>query len=141
VAGMTDQKVYLISHHEVTKSRDYLQVSKEQRKKFADFYKIGIAEKPEKRLSTLSSGTPHELELVTTIQSDSAKTVESYLHAIYSYGKHNGEWFSLLPNEVNSLKGLDYIAAKEAKKVKLDSVTQIGVDGPSLYVEVMKQRT
>jgi len=106
----------------------------------ADYYKIGIAENPKTRLSNMSSGTPHKLKLVTTIKADDAKGVESSLHSIYHLSKHKGEWYSLLPNAVNSLKALDRIDYNEIKAIQSDSATDIGVCGPSLYVEIMNRR-
>jgi len=105
---MTEKQVYLIAHCEkgyyYHRGRYF-----EAYEGIPEFYKIGIAEQPDRRLTNMSSGTPHELHLLTTIQTEDAEKTERLLHQYYSSYQVNGEWFRLLTNAVNSLKGLDRI--------------------------------
>jgi hypothetical protein len=110
-----DQILYVIAHREVSYGTltDRKHVSL-----YADFHKIGISENPEKRLSVLSGGTPHELEIATTIEVDDASTVEDYLHRINrSFRRDRGEWFRLSRNMRQSLTALDELRGENVKQV------------------------
>jgi len=113
---MTDARtVYVIAHRELSYGSltDHRHVSA-----YADFHKIGVSENPEKRLSVLSSGTPHELEIETTIEANDASTVEDYLHRINgNFRRDRGEWFKLSRNMLNSLKALDELRSENVKRV------------------------
>jgi hypothetical protein len=77
-----------------------------------DYYKIGIAKNPDERLRQLSAGTPHVLELVTTLESNDAKELETKLHSFKDMKKKRGEWFYLGNDFVESLKELDFLSPK-----------------------------
>lgn len=136
---MSDQKLYLVGHHEV--SRDFARMGLQTRTRgFADYHKIGIATEPRKRLANMKPSTPHELRLVTTVESDDAKAVEKSLHKICRYGKHRGEWFKLTQNTINSLKAVDYITGGEAEQLaERQRCGDFNTDR-SLYVELMEIR-
>jgi len=103
----------------------------------ADFHKIGIADDPEKRLSSMKSATPHTLEIVTTVDCENARDVESRLHSIFHLAHHSGEWFRLSTNDINSLEGLDTLKTKDLEGI---SGGIWGEGGPSLYTRIMDNR-
>jgi len=106
---MTAQKIYLISHHELEPVWKLRGTSMTPSKSVADYYKIGVGKEPEKRVSQCQTGTPHELELTTTITSDKPEKAEQRLHSIYKFSHQRGEWYKLTSNAVNSLVALDHI--------------------------------
>jgi hypothetical protein len=60
--------------------------------------KIGVAENPERRLSTLQGGNPDEIRLefyLCCADRESAYQVEAHLHRRYAAYRVNGEWFSI----------------------------------------------
>lgn len=117
----SDQSVYVIAHREKRRQNDPMS-SIFGRLKSADYYKIGVAGDVEKRLSRLGGGTPHELELITTLSVDDAGTVERYLHRYAgSFDHDRGEWFRLSVNMVNSLRALDYLEGQNVKEVVINS--------------------
>lgn len=82
-----------------------------------DYYKIGVAEDPDKRLTSLKTGTPHLLELVTTVKSDEPNVVEEMLHGYNRLGHKKGEWFWLHSDFVESMKGLDFLSKDTLESV------------------------
>jgi len=117
----SEQSVYVIAHREKRRRNDPM-VDVFGRLKHADYYKIGIAADVQKRLSRLNSGTPHELELTTTLSVDDAGTVERYLHRyVGSFNHDRGEWFRLSINVVNSLRALDHLEGQNVKEVVINS--------------------
>jgi DNA segregation ATPase FtsK/SpoIIIE-like protein len=66
-----------------------------------DKYKIGVAENVRKRMSTIQTGCPWPVSLVTTKLVENAEQVERSLHAIYTERSSGGgtEWFTLTPAE------------------------------------------
>lgn len=115
------QSLYVIAHREKRRQNDPM-ADVFGRLKQPDYYKIGIASNVKKRLSILNGGTPHELELITTLSVDDAETVERYLHRYAgSFDHDRGEWFRLLVNMVNSLRALDYLEAQNVKEVVINS--------------------
>lgn len=132
---MSEQVVYVIGHRPTEpawKNRGLPIVSEPRT---ADYHKIGIGQNPDKRVGSLSVGTPHELELVTTIESSEPKTVESELHRQFSFGRQSGEWFKLTSNQVNSLVALKHIEPGEVQSLAkpIDRLS-------SLYIEIMRSR-
>lgn len=133
---MSDQEVYLIAHKEVEYS-PYRSVTTGLEYP-ADFHKIGIATNPETRMSIMSSGTPHELELITTIETNDAKEVEKTLHQFFSMAHHRGEWYKLTQGDVNSLEAIDRIETEVFKEYVSEKAGP--VYDSSLYVELMQWR-
>ena len=109
-----DQTLYVIGHREVS----YGALTDKRFVSRPDYHKIGISQNVENRLSVLSGGTPHELELVTTIDVDEATTVEEYLHRINrNHFQNRGEWFRLRRNMIQSLKALDQLTGENVEQV------------------------
>jgi len=113
---MSGKEVYLVGHKECDYHlhRGGMHQSTHG---ITDYYKIGVAENPEQRLSAMSTGTPHKLELITTVAADDAKKAERYLHRYYQHWRIKGEWFKLLINAVNSLRALEFISSETVKEV------------------------
>lgn len=134
---MSDQQVYLIAHYDESKTIG----SGEGAVRFADYYKIGVAEHPKRRLDYMKVGTPHELELLTVIDTDDADRVESALHRYYEALNHRAEWFMLGHLAINSLHALDQIRAENMERL----AENVGYERGStrkrgLYVNLMEQR-
>ncbi len=77
----------------------YLYLIRQLRTKY---YKIGITNDLEKRLSTLQTGCPHQLRVVFYVEADmddylgkEIKYIESFLHKNFEQYRHRGEWFKL----------------------------------------------
>lgn len=130
------QEVYVVGHRELEYTP--YQFRKSGYVAPADFHKIGIAGDPEKRLGMMNSGTPHKLELMTTIQADDAREVERQLHRLFNMAHHRGEWYKLPYGAVNSLKGIDRINSEILKEYVDEKVGP--VFDTSLYVELMEWR-
>lgn len=69
-------------------------------------YKIGRTTDPANRLKTFEVKLPFEVEFVCVIQCENMFTVERELHQRFADKRVNGEWFSLLPDDVEYIKGL-----------------------------------
>lgn len=137
---MSDQLIYVIGHCETPRNyRTGLKSRPTVDEQFCDYYKIGIAEDVETRLSALRVGTPHKLYLITTLESDKPKKVESILHNIYHSGRQSGEWFFLTSNAVNSLRALDRIDYADVEGFERFRQER-RVHDTSLYVEVERNR-
>jgi hypothetical protein len=141
---MSKQEVYLIAHREKPRRTESDLIVQQEYgiepfTPMPDYYKIGISENVKSRLSILSSGTPHSLNLVTTIEADDPKEVEEYLHR-YNMNPFDdrGEWFSLDYNMVNSLKALEHLKAKNVKQV-YHNKQNIGLY-ESFYVAIHRAR-
>jgi hypothetical protein len=64
------------------------------------YYKIGITNDLNKRLSTLQTGCPHELRMIFYAEADmddylgkEIKYIEDFLHKNFNEQRHRGEWF------------------------------------------------
>ena len=71
------------------------------------YYKIGIADDPNKRLEALQAGCPYPLHIVMTcgfLSRTAASQAELDVHA--KLAKHNvrGEWFNLSQDQITQLK-------------------------------------
>lgn len=65
------------------------------------YYKIGYTKgSVAKRLSTLQTGSPYQLEVVTYFESKYAKLIETVLHRRYKHCQVNREWFDLKNEDV-----------------------------------------
>ena len=74
------------------------------------FLKIGFTKNPGKRLSTLQSGNPLTLCIVSLVKGD--KQLEARLHKKFAKGKVRGEWFLYsvaIVNEFKNLKKLEVL--------------------------------
>lgn len=131
---MSDKQLYVLGHCEKEPEWKYNDIQLQPPVSLPDYYKIGIANDPEQRVSNMSSATPHVLRLITTLESDDAKAVESKLHSIYSKSRQKGEWFNLTSNAVNSLTALDRL---DRTDIPNGLTSQAQLFDSSLYVEVM----
>lgn len=64
----------------------------------APLCKIGVSKCPRKRLSTLSTASPYQLCLFTTIEFSNrlgAETAERIMHVALDDYRVNGEWFTI----------------------------------------------
>jgi hypothetical protein len=131
-------KLYLVSHNPVDEYGIGLNKSRIQ--KAADYYKIGIATDPERRLSVMQSGSPHRLELETTVECDQPEDVESDLHSIYRPYHKLGEWFSLPSAPQNSLRAVDYLSSENTKVLSRLRNTRRWDWEKGFYVQLMEIR-
>ena len=69
------------------------------RQTITPYYKIGKSKDPYKRLQTLQTGTPLELQIVSRVWSFDAVRLESTLHEYFDAYRVRGEWFDL-PSEL-----------------------------------------
>lgn len=69
-------------------------------------YKIGRTKNPKNRLETFSVKLPFEVEYVCVVQTEDMYGLEKDLHIHFSDKRINGEWFNLLPDDVEYIKGL-----------------------------------
>jgi len=136
---MSDTKLYLIGHCEVEYKFRQFGGMNPYFKSRPRFYKIGIASDVESRMSCLRGGTPHKLDLITTVDSNDAETVEKQLHALYSDYRASGEWFKLTANPVNSLMAFNRLEPSDFEALPRRDSSWLK-NNLSLYTEVMKQR-
>lgn len=137
---MSDQLLYMIGHREVSDVGVWDRMNGiEPYEHLIDYHKIGIAKNPERRLSSLQGGTPHKLELLTTVECDDARAVEDRLHQMYYASRKSGEWFRLDQNTINSLKALDSLEAENVKRIQRDGFSPYEGHG-SLYLAIMEVR-
>lgn len=66
------------------------------------FYKIGIADNPQKRLKELQTGNAERLELVRAVACLDAKNAERFLHSHFRRKQRVGEWFFLTDRDITS---------------------------------------
>ncbi len=69
-----------------------------------DFYKIGVAENPSKRLKGVQTGSHTSVELIFNVPTYRALNVEALIHAIFSDNRVNGEWFKFNSIELIMVK-------------------------------------
>ena len=76
-------------------------VNKEENGKFVyilkcnEFYKIGITDNIEKRLSSIRNGNPYKVTVLHSKRKQDAYNVEQSLHRLYRKVRVRGEWFQL----------------------------------------------
>jgi hypothetical protein len=77
-----------------------------------EYYKIGIAVFPERRIGELQVGNPYELEIVATYKFPKHRVsyMEKRLHRAFEHWNVRGEWFLLsdaklgvIRNQLNAL--------------------------------------
>lgn len=69
-----------------------------------DFYKIGRSINPHNRLKQLQTGSNKKLRLLYYLKVQNMIKAERSLHAIFSAGRKQGEWFKLTDRDVELLK-------------------------------------
>lgn len=65
------------------------------------FFKIGIANDVQTRLAQLSTGNPFPLTVISSYGFQNAEVVEKALHQKFEGRWERGEWFSLIPPEID----------------------------------------
>lgn len=58
-------------------------------------YKIGISNKPQRRLSEVNTGNDSEVKLINTYKTQNYHFIEKVLHRRYKPLNLTGEWFNL----------------------------------------------
>ena len=90
------------------------------------YYKVGIADEPEKRLDILQIGCPYPLSIVLTcrmLRRVGATTAEAQIHrSLNKYNVH-GEWFEL-PDDVLSQLKIDMISCSEMDSQRENTLTK-----------------
>ena len=59
------------------------------------YYKIGYSKEPDRRIATLSTQPPFELEVIYLCGSHNARALEADLHGLFKHARVRGEWFDL----------------------------------------------
>lgn len=83
-----------MSTHKNKPDREYVYAIKAD----SNHIKIGKSKNPKQRLRSLSTGTPHELELLAKSSVSNATEAEKRLHEKYEEYRTNGEWFKVEPD-------------------------------------------
>lgn len=82
--------------------------------------KIGVAISPLRRLVTLRSDSPEQLELIHMSAVEDAKSVEMSLHTEFTDKRSHGEWFRLNEEDIASIRArypasdISYLAGRTA---------------------------
>jgi hypothetical protein len=71
-------------------------------KEHTDEYKIGISNKPEKRLKTIQTGNSEKVIIYEKFSSQYPTKVEGKLHRFFNSERKKGEWFILTDKQVKS---------------------------------------
>ncbi|MDA9993289.1 GIY-YIG nuclease family protein [bacterium] len=72
-----------------------------------DLCKFGFSNNPEKRLKTLQTGNPNNLQLIDTIlvEEKEVRNLEKTLHKEYAHKRVKGEWFNATPEDGKVMLG------------------------------------
>lgn len=70
------------------------------------YYKIGRTSDPENRMKTFGIQLPFEVEYICIIKTLNMYALEKNLHQYFSEKRVNGEWFQLLSEDIEYVKGL-----------------------------------
>ena len=71
-----------------------------------EFYKIGIANDLDSRISSLQTGNPYILEIYFAKKHRLAEQLEKYLHNHFIKKQISGEWFKLNENDLKEAKNI-----------------------------------
>lgn len=86
------------------------------------YVKIGYAVDVNRRLIELQIGTPHQLEVLYTIQvesADAAREIEAAMHRRFDASLVRGEWYVLGQRDMDEIKLLATVANESAKAARL----------------------
>lgn len=92
--------------YDENKGAAYLYLVKQ---KWTRKYKIGVSKNPNRRLSALQNGNPHDLQMVLTSYTSSPYTIEKKLKKLFNEQKIKGEWFTFIEEQVILIKYIYYI--------------------------------
>lgn len=70
------------------------------------YFKIGIAYDVQARIAQLSTGNPHEIELILCFGFDNADIVERAIHQKFAASRKRGEWFGLTGENIAEFEKL-----------------------------------
>jgi len=87
-------------------------------------YKIGITTgQIDKRIKTLQTGNPDEINVLKYYKSEFYRQIEKYLHKKYSHLKTSGgnEWFTLPPDSI-----FDFISDCESTHKQIEYLVKMG---------------
>ena len=82
--------------------------------------KIGIANNPMARLSSLQVSCPQNITLLGFLRIENARMYEAELHARYHDKHYRGEWFRLLDGDIDELLNEWKCLSEVTKKTDLD---------------------
>ncbi|SRR5258706_9733473 len=74
-----------------------------------EYYKIGASTHLKKRMVELQIGSEYPLTLITTINTESPKRMERFLHIFFAVNKIRGEWFDLSETDIALFKCFSYL--------------------------------
>lgn len=74
------------------------------------YYKIGITKRPKQRTYSLRNANPFGAKIIYLIPTDYTRLLERQLHEQFHDKRMHGEWFSLIPDDVERIK---HIATQE----------------------------
>jgi len=74
-----------------------------------DYQKLGVAGDPSHRVEKISTGTPYQLSLRTTVTAEKPVTTETKLHSILETHHYRREWYDLPERISRRLTELDYL--------------------------------
>lgn len=74
--------------------------------KCSEWYKIGKTKNVDRRMKTFGEALPFKQEVIHVIRSDDYSALELELHSRFADKRMNGEWFALLPEDVEYIKGI-----------------------------------
>jgi len=69
-------------------------------------YKIGRTKNPDDRMKTFGIQLPFEVQFVHLIETANMYKLERSLHKKFSSKRVNGEWFQLVPEDIEFIKGI-----------------------------------
>lgn len=72
-------------------------------KGYGRWYKIGVSREPKNRLKQLQTACPFKLEIVKTISTHKATTLEMDIHERFIDRRGEGEWFRLTESDLKEL--------------------------------------
>lgn len=70
------------------------------------FYKIGVTANVSKRLSSIQTMNPHNVELALCVRMDNPRPTEKMFHSFFRKENHVGEWFILSQEDFEVMKCL-----------------------------------
>jgi len=98
-------------------------------------YKIGKTSDLQWRMRSLQAGNPFEIRLVHVIFTEHHGVVEGALHRIFAAHRVRGEWFSLMPKELEQIRSMSVEEILEVAARTIQVVSQ-----PRRIIEIAAQQ-
>ena len=70
-------------------------------------FKIGMSQDIKKRIASISTSSPCEIDVIHAIESEFPRDLEAYFHDLFSGKRTHGEWFNLAPYDIEIFKSFD----------------------------------